>query len=171
LANFCSYLAADSRSTARLYAAVFHHLKACAWFAASVFTYSALILTFVTGTSAHSPEKKYFSHTNHEHAIIDQHKSGSLLGSLRNVVSNPAILWPLGPALILFLVPYGLFFITRLTIRAEVSRAISGKKFSRDTFIPETLTYGLKGADLHKILYHGDIVTHRESGRPDAKSP
>ena len=169
LANFCSYLAADSRSTARLYAAVFHHLKACAGFAASVFICSAVILTFVTGTSAHSPEKKYFSHTNHEHAIIDRHKSGSLLGSPRTVVS--AILWSFGPALILFLVPYGLFFITRLTLRAEVSRAISGKKFRRDTFIPETLTYGLKGADLHKILYHGDIVTHRESGRPDAKSP
>ena len=171
LANFCSYLAADSRSTARLYAAVFHHLKACAGLAVSVFLFSAVILTFVMRSSPHSPEKKYFSRINHEHTIIDQHKRGSLLGLPRTVVPSPATLGFFVPTLILFLVPYSLFFMNRLTLQANLRAVISGKKFSRDTFIPETLAYGLKGADLHKILYHGDIVKHHESGRPDAKSP
>jgi hypothetical protein len=150
LANFCSYLAADSRSTARLYKAVFHHLQYCGGLAVAVYIFLMVILAYVM-------------------PFIDLHyKSVSLLGSPRSL-SNPAIF--LAATLILFLVPYSLFFITRLALRADVRRVISGKKFTRDTFIPETLAYGLKGVDLHKILYHGDVVTHHESGRPDAKSP
>jgi len=153
LANFCSYLAADSRSTARLYGAVFQHLQQCGALAIAVYIFLMAILTYVM-------------------PFIDQHyKSGSLLGSPPTLVPKSAIRWFVAATLILFLVPYGLFLITRLTLREDVRRVISGKKFSRDTFIPETLAYGLKGADLHKILYYGDIVAHHESGRPDAKSP
>jgi hypothetical protein len=142
LANFCSYLAADWRSTVRLYEAVFHHLKAYAPLAVAVYIVSTVILTIVMGSSR---------------------------GSAGNVVSKLAFYWFIGTTLILFLVPYLLFFITRLTQRAKVRRVICGKKF-RDTFIPETLTYSLTGADLRKIFYHGDIVTYHESS-PDAKSP
>jgi hypothetical protein len=163
LANFCSYLAADWRSTARLYAAVFRHLKACSQLTVAVFIVSIVILTNVMSPNPQIVEetKKLF----YQGHTIDEH-----LGSLRTIVSNPEILWFLGPPLILFLVPYGLFFISRWANRAKVRRVISGKKF-RDTFIPETLAYSLTRADLHKILYHGDIVAHHESGRPDAKSP
>jgi hypothetical protein len=69
-----------------------------------------------------------------------------------------------------FLGFYGLFFIKRCALRAKLRRVISWKKF-RDIFLPKTLAYSLRGADLRKILYHGDIVAHHESGRPDAKSP
>jgi hypothetical protein len=152
LANFCSYLAADSRSTARLYKAVFHHLQYCGGLAVAVYVFLMVILTYVM-------------------PFIDQHyKSGSLLGPPPTLVPKSAIFWFVAATLILFLVPYGLFFVTRLTIREDVRHVISGKKFTRDTFIPETLAYGLKGVDLHKILYHGDVVTHHESDRPDAKS-
>jgi hypothetical protein len=160
LVNFCSYLAADWRSTARLYAAVFRHLKACAELIVAVFIVSIVILTNVANPQIAEETKK----------LIDQgHTIDERLGSLRTVVSNPEILWFLGPPLILFLVPYGLFFISRWANRANVRRVISGKKF-RDTFIPETLAYSLTRADLLKILYQGDIVKHHESGRPDAKS-
>jgi hypothetical protein len=176
LVNFCSYLAADWRSTARLYAAVFRHLKACAELTVAVFIVSIVILTNVIDSSrgpdvANPPERTaaqiveetrkliYQGHT------IDEHESGSLLRSLPTVVSNPAILLFLGLTLMLFLVPYGLFFITRWAKRARLRSVISGKKF-RDTFIPETLAYSLTRADLLKILYHGEIVAHHESGRP-----
>jgi hypothetical protein len=149
LANFCSYLATDSRSTTRLYGAVFQHLQHCGQLAGLVYFFLIVMLGSV------------------------QHKSGSLLGSPRTLVSNPAILWFFAPffaaTLILFLVPYSLFFINRLYLRAQLRRVISGKKFSRDTFIPETLAYRLTKADLHKILYHGDIVAYHEAGIPDAK--
>ena len=150
LANFCSYLAADWRSTVRLYGAVFHHLIACAQLVVAVYIVSIVILTNVEETRK---------------LIYQGHKSGSLLGSLPTVVSNPAILWFIGLTLMLFLVPYGLFFITRWAKRARLRSVISGKKF-RDTFIPETLAYSLTRADLLKILYHGEIVAHHESGRP-----
>jgi hypothetical protein len=190
LANFCSYLAADWRSTVRLYQAVFHHLQACAQLAVAVYIFSIVILTDIMGTSGrpdvvdaperavqilkeanfpHPPEKGYSGHIDQGHTI-DEHKSGSLLESLQTGVSKPAILWFFGASLTLFLVPYGVFFITRLTLRAKLRRVISGKKF-RDTFIPETLAYSLKRADLLKILYHGDIVAHHESGRLDAGEP
>jgi hypothetical protein len=175
LANFCSYLAADWRSTVRLYGAVFHHLITCAQLVAAVYIVSIVILTNVIssrGPDVANPPKQtaaqiveetrkfiYQGHT------IDEHKSGSLLGWLATVVSNPAILLFLGLTLMLFLVPYGLFFITRWAKRARLRSVISGKKF-RDTFIPETLAYSLTRADLLKILYHGEIVAHHESGRP-----
>lgn len=176
LANFCSYLAADWRSTVRLYGAVFHHLIACAQLVVAVYIVSIVILTNVMdpsrGPDVANPSKRtaaqiveetrkliYQGHT------IDEHKSASLLGSLPTFVSNPAILLFLGLTLMLFLVPYGLFFISRWANRAKVRRVISGQKF-RDTFIPETLAYSLTRADLLKIFYHGDIVAYHESGRP-----
>ena len=150
LANFCSYLAADWRCTLRMYGAVFEHLIACAQLVVAVYIVSIVILTNVEETRK---------------LIYQGHKSGSLLGSLPTVVFNPAILLFLGLTLMLFLVPYGLFFITRWAKRARLRSMISGKKF-RDTFIPETLAYSLTRGDLLKILYHGEIVKHHESGRP-----
>jgi hypothetical protein len=147
LANFCSYLAADSRSTARLYGAVFEHLSHWGPLPFAVFFVLIGMLCYV------------------------QHKGFSLLGSPRTLVSDPANLWFFAPTLILLLVPYSVFFIRRLYLRAQLRRVIAGKNFSRDTFIPETLAHGLTGADLRKILYHGDIVAYHEAGSPDAKSP
>jgi hypothetical protein len=147
LANFCSYLVADLRSTAGLYKAVFEHLGHCGLLAVAVF------FVFLIMVGAYVP-----------------HTSVSLIGSPRTLVSNPANLWFFAPALILFLVPYSLFFISRLNLRAQLRRVISGKKFNRDTFIPETLAYRLTRADLHKILCHGDVVAHHESGTLDTKS-
>ena len=147
LANFCSYLAADARSTARLYGAVFEHLGHWGPLPFAVFLVLMGMLFHV------------------------QHKSLSLLGSPRTLVSDPANLWFFAPTLILLLVPYSVFFIRRLYLRAQLRRVISGKNFSRDTFIPETLAHGLTGADLRKVLYHGDIVAYHEAGSPDAKSP
>jgi hypothetical protein len=174
LANFCSYLAADWRSTVRLYAAVFYHLQACAQLAVAVYIVSIVIfiLTNVMGSSrgpdvANRPERTAAQIAEETaRKLITREGRGSLLGSPRTLASKFVV-----PTLILFLVPYGLFFIKRLVLRAQVRRAISEKRFFRDTYIPETLAYGLTGADLHKILYHGDIVAHHESGRPDAKSP
>jgi hypothetical protein len=177
-ANFCSYLAADWRSTVRLYAAVFHHLQACAQLAVAVYTFSIVIfiLTNVLGSSrgpdvANRPERTAAQIAEETaRKLITREGRGSLLGSPRPVASNPATRWFLVATLILSLVPYGLFFIKRLVLRAQLRRAISEKEFFRDTFIPETLAYSLTRADLHKILYHGDIVAHHESGRPDAKT-
>jgi hypothetical protein len=174
LANFCSYLAADWRSTVRLYAAVFHHLQACAGLAVAVYIISIviLILTNVMGSSrgpdvANRPERtaaQIAEETGRK--LITREGRGLLLGSPRTVASRFLL-----PTLILFLVPYGLFFIKRLVLRAQVRHAISDKKFFRDTFIPETLAYSLTKADLLKIFYRGDIVKHHESGMPGAKSP
>jgi len=146
LANFCSYLAADARSTARLYGAVFEHLEHWGPLPLAVF---CILLGML---------------------FLAQPKSFSLLGSHRTLLFDPANLWLFVPALILLFVPYSVFFIRRLYLRAQLRRVISGKKFSRDTFLPETLAYGLRGAELRKILYHGDIVAYHEGGTADAKS-
>lgn len=173
LANFCSYLAADWRSTVRLYAAVFHHLQACAQIAVAVYIVSIVIFILINvmgsfrGPDVANRPERTAAQIAEETArkLITREGRGSLLGSPRTLASKFLV-----PTLILFLIPYGLFFIKRLVLRAQVRRAISEKRFFRDTFIPETLAYSLTRADLLKILYYGDIVAHHESGRPGAKS-
>jgi hypothetical protein len=51
LASFCSYLAADWRSTVRVYGAVFNHLFASTVTVVAVFLTSTVILTAVMGSS------------------------------------------------------------------------------------------------------------------------
>jgi hypothetical protein len=142
LARFCSYLAADWRSTLRLYGAVFEHFFACVGHVVAVYLVSIWILS----------------------RVIDFSKGPNV------VVSDLAFLWFFVSTLILFLVPYGLFFITRWVKRAQIRSMTCGQKF-RDSFIPKTLGYSLTRAHLRKILYRGDIVAHHESGRPAAESP
>jgi hypothetical protein len=174
LANFCSYLTADWRSTVRLYGAVFHHLKACAQLVVAVYIVSLVILTNLferpspfVGLATSGPLEELITIVSD--ALRDQLEETRKLiyqGHITiDAVSNPGILLFLGPPLMLFLVPYGLFFITRWAKRARLRSVISGKKF-RDTFIPETLAYSLTRTDLLKIFYHGEIVAHHESGRP-----
>jgi hypothetical protein len=146
LANFCSYLAADSRSTARLYGAVFDHFPASTVLVFAVYFASTVILTFVMGSSR-GPDV----------AVPP-------VGSLPTVLSNPVILASFVSPLILFLIPYGLFFITRWAKRAQLRSVTRGQKF-RDSFIPKTLGYSLTRAHLLKILYRGDIVAHHESSQ------
>ena len=148
LANFCSYLAGDSRSTAGLYKAVFEHLGRCGLLLVAAFGISLLI---VAGVSPNSELLLGSSKTLLRNPV-----------NLWSFVSNPANLWFFAPALIVFLIPYSLFFITRVSLRAQLTRVISGRKF-RDTFLPKTLAYRLTGANLQKILYHGDILAHHES--------
>jgi putative ABC transport system substrate-binding protein len=134
LVNFCSYPAADWRSTVRLYGAVLAHIRACAKLAGAICLVSIVALTRVMGASA-MPD-----HTD---------PGGSFLGWTQAFVSNRAILWIIATSLVLFLVPYGLFSMTRLVLRAKLRRVIAGKKFS-DSFLPETLAYSLTRADLLK---------------------
>jgi PhoD-like phosphatase/O-methyltransferase domain len=134
LVNFCSYPAADWRSTVRLYGAVLAHIRACAKLAGAICLVSIVALTRVMGASA-MPD------------LTDP--GGSFLGWTQAFVSNRAILWIIATSLVLFLVPYGLFSMTRLVLRAKLRRVIAGKKFS-DSFLPETLAYSLTRADLLK---------------------
>ena len=144
LASFCSYLAADWRSTVRVYGAVFNHLWASAGLVVAVFLTSTVILTGVT-SSSRGPDV----------AIPP-------LGLLPNAVSIPVFLASFVSPLILFLIFYGLFFITRWVKRAQIRNMTCGQKF-RDSFIPRTLSSSLTRAHLLKILYRGDIVAHHES--------
>jgi hypothetical protein len=140
LARFCSYLAADWRSTLRVYGAVFEHIFACVGHVVAVYLVSIWILS----------------------RVIDFSREPNV------VVSNLAFLWFFVSTLILFLIPYGLFFITRWVKRAQIRSMTCGQKF-KDSFIPKTLGYSLTRAHLLKILYRGDIVAHHESGRPAAE--
>jgi hypothetical protein len=144
LASFCSYLAADWRSTVRVYGAVFNHLLAFSGIVFAVFLTSTVILTgFITGSSRRPdvavPPVEF----------------------LPTAVYNLVFLACFVSPLILFLIFYGLFFITRWVKRAQIRNMTCGQKF-RDSFIPKTLGYSLTRAHLRKILYRGDIVAHHE---------
>jgi TIR domain len=144
LASFCSYLAADWRSTVRVYGAVFNHLFASTGIVFAVFLTSTVILTCVTDS------------------VRGPGVAVPPVGFLPASLSDPVFLACFVSPLILFLIFYGLFFITRWVKRAQIRNMTCGQKF-RDSFIPKTLGYSLTRAHLRKILYRGDIVAHHES--------
>jgi hypothetical protein len=147
LASFCSYLAADWRSTVRVYGAVFNHLFAFSGIVFAVFLTSTVILT----GSSRGPD-------------VAVPPVGFLPTAVFNPVFLPVFLACFVSPLILFLIFYGLFFITRWVKRAQIRNMTCGQKF-RDSFIPKTLGYSLTRAHLRKILYRGDIVAHHESAQ------
>jgi hypothetical protein len=144
LASFCSYLAADWRSTVRVYGAVFNHLFASTVLVLAVYLISTLILTEVMRSSR------------------GPHVAVPPVGFFSTSVSNPVFLCICVSPLILFLIFYGSFFITRWRKRAQIKKMISDQKF-RDSSLPKTLSSSLTRAHLDKILYRGDIVAHHES--------
>jgi hypothetical protein len=146
LASFCSYLAADWRSTIRVYGVVFNHLLASTMLVFAVYLTSTLILTEVMGSSR-GPDV----------AVPP-------VGFLSTSVSNPVFLCIFVSPLILFLIFYGLFFITQWVKRAQIRNMTRGQKF-RDSFLPKTLSSSLTRGHLLKIVYRGDVVAHHESAQ------
>jgi hypothetical protein len=146
LASFCSYLAADWRSTVGLYGAVLNRFIASTVLVVAVYLATTVMLTCVMGFS------KWLDVANPQ------------IGSVPTVVSNPAFLLFFVSNLILFLISYGLFFITRWRKRAGIRNMTCGQKF-RDSSIPRILSSSLTRAHLLKILYRGDIVAHHESAQ------
>jgi hypothetical protein len=146
LASFCSYLAADWRSTIRVYGAVFNHLLASTGLVFAVFLTSTGISTVFMGSSR-APDV-----------------AAPPVGFLPTAVSNPVFLASFVSPLILFLIPYSLFFMTRWKKRAQIRNMTCGQKF-KDSSIPRTLSSSLTRAHLLKILYRGDIVAHHESAQ------
>jgi hypothetical protein len=164
--NFCSYLAADWRSTVRLYGAVLKHLSVC--------TVIFLILNMVCLALA-----TYWANdaTDVSAAIPKVADADGVLEWGKAIVSDPmtwlqAVLhYPptvafVVASLVLYLLTYGAFSITRTILRANVRRVISGKRF-RENFLPKTLDGSLTRADLLGILYRGDIRAAHESLIPD----
>jgi hypothetical protein len=87
---------------------------------------------------------------------------------LQEVVRYPPAVAFVVATLVLYLVLYGAFSVSRAVLRAKVRRVISGKIF-RDTFLPRTLDGSLTRADLLEILYRGNIRAEHESDIPDAQ--
>ena len=106
LANFCSYLAADWRSTARMYGAIFglslHAIPVCAIL---VYLVSVFAMLRVIGPSA-LPK------------VIDPH--GSLLLWTRAVIHDPSSLCLALCYLVFLLVPYGGLIISRLRFQTRI---------------------------------------------------
>jgi hypothetical protein len=150
LVNFCSYLAADLRSTVRLYGAALNYwLNHCTGCASAV-------VGFYLGSIV---------------AVNDVLKQP--FGSRGIDVASNLPAWPslafIATNMVLFLVPYGYIFISRWNLRAKLRRVISGKKFS-ESLLPETLDFSLTRANLLKILYCGDIPAEHESNTPAAQN-
>jgi hypothetical protein len=169
LVNFCSCLAADWRSTVRLYGAMFNHMMQCMGLCVVIYFVSMVpVMLLVDDWVNVSP------------GIPGVTDSGGFLVWAQAVVSNP-LAWVQAVAfypptlafivtsLVLSLVAYGVFSMTRSVLRTKLRRVISGKKFS-ESFLPETLDFSLTKADLLKVLYLGDIPAEHESDMPAAEN-
>ena len=154
LTTFCSYLAADWRSTARLYSSVFRHIGACLTLSIGIYIGLISILTSCAEPS-------------------------SLAGSLRlplsvgawvqQELSNSAVVWFVAGSLLLFLLPYAFFVMARWHYRQTLGRMISRRRFSEE-YLPETLDYSLRRKDLVSIMVQGDVAAHHESQGPHHES-
>jgi hypothetical protein len=150
LALFCSYLAADWRSTVRLYATVLA-LSLPGFFAGIALEYLVSILAtlHIVGYSD-LPKAKLVS--------------GPLLSSVRNLSHDPPTLCMVLVTMALLLIPYVVLLAGRFRLRARIRRAAAGEVFSESLLSPyllsNLLSYSLAGADLLKMLYRGDV--HRE---------
>jgi len=153
LANFCSYLAADWRSTVRLYGAIFaFSLWPLALGFLLTYLVSILVMLGVMGASV-LPK------------AIDAH--GSPLFWANTAVQDPPTFFFVVVFLVIFFVPYSVFMMTRLRIRSRIRRAISAEKFSEslfsENFLSQALDYSLAGEDLLNVLYRGDTPAEHES--------
>jgi hypothetical protein len=99
LARFAAYLAADPRSTIRVYAAIFQRLKACMAFVLLAYGLSIALATGILG-------------------IED---------TRRDLYSVGIIFLCVGVGI--FLIPYLIYFLNRYLIRSELRAVISGKRF------------------------------------------
>jgi hypothetical protein len=152
LINFCSYLAADWNSTVRLYASVVRHIGRCAILLPPVYLISLVIAFSVSEARGASPRA----------AAPDPHQS--LLPLIQTFLSNSIIYCFVGSCIVLFLVPYGLFFASRRVMRVEIRNMVSRKQFS-ESFLPEILDYSLSKAELQTVLYRGDLRAEHEADR------
>lgn len=152
LANFCSYLAADWRSTARLYGAIF----AFGYWSLVVGLLLAYLVSILATLGVMGPSVL---------PKVDAH--GSLLLWASDVVHDPPTLCFVVIFLVIFFVPYSVFMMTRLRIRSRIRQAISAEKFSEslfsESFLSKALDYSLAGEDLLKVLYRSDIPAEHES--------
>jgi hypothetical protein len=149
LINFSSYLAADWKSTVRLYAAVFRHIGKCLILLAPVYFLSLVSALLVIGPTRASPRSP----------ASDPSQS---LESIQSFLSDPLIYCFVASCLVLFLVPYGLFFASRRVARARIRRTVSARRFS-ESFLPEVLDSSLARKDLLGVLYLGDMLAEHES--------
>lgn len=145
LSKFCSYLAADWRSTVRLYTAAFAHLKACSLFVASTYLVS---VSFLTG--------------------LTSRRSGRALLEDPFSPDTHSLAWFVFLNLALFAIPYAAFTIFRWNLRKRVRRVVSGREFST-TYLAETLDFELTRTRLLSVLHLDKVAAHHESA--GSKSP
>jgi hypothetical protein len=151
LVNFCSYLAADWRSTVRLYGALFNHMM----LGANIYFIICLISIVPVALWVDDWAKV-------SREIPKLTDSGGFIAWAQAVACYPPNISFIMVSLALCLLIYIVFSMTRSFLRRKVRRAISGKKFS-ESFLPKTLDFSLTRADLLKILYRDDIPAEHES--------
>jgi hypothetical protein len=148
MVKFCSYLARDWRSTLRLYAAVLSHTQKCLILLVPIYFVSLLVgLTF--GASM-TPEAQFA-------VFLGQ----PIIPWIMAMMSNPSVACFGVSSLLLFLLPYTAYFLTRALTRKRVRHAVSNQRFT-DVFLPETLDYSLARADLLAVLFNGQLIARHE---------
>jgi hypothetical protein len=156
LVKFCSYLAADWRSTVQLYFAVLAHWGRCASLLPAIIIVSLLVMMGVTELMGASSDFE----------PIDLR--GPLLRQV-NFVLYPPILSMMTAIWVLFFTLYSIFTLTRRSLRTRIKQAISSKKFN-ESFLPKTLDYSLTRGALLTMLYGGDLLAAHESKAPKAQN-
>jgi hypothetical protein len=156
LIAFSSYVARDWSSTLRLYGAVFSHLGKCSGLLAPVYVVSLLVALGASELTGTSPTP------------LAREMPRSFLPWIQSVLTNPAIYCFIATSVLLFLVVYCVFFVSRNVLRTRIRLAISTRKFS-ETFLPETLEYSLTKAGLLEALFRAELVAEHELVRPVAQ--
>jgi hypothetical protein len=154
LATFCSYLAADWRSTVRLYGSVFRHIGSCLMLSIAIYIGLISILTSCAEPSSPAGSARL---------------PLSVGMRVQSALSDFNVVWFVAGSLLLFLLPYAYFTLTRWHYRRTLGQMISRRKFSEE-YLPETLDYLLGRKDLVSILVLGDVAAHHESQEPHHES-
>lgn len=142
--RFTSYVLADQWSTLRLFVSVFQNLKAC--FISIILIYIILIFSATT----------YFSITDTVFEL-----QGASKNYLKSIINNPVHLTFFTAGVLLYLIPYSLFFLNRYVLRYEMRNAITGRRFDYD-LLPTVLEYSLLKENIKKNLIRGNVYAHYE---------
>jgi len=148
--HFCSYLAADWKSTVRLYASALRNMGKCISFILPIYIVTLFVMFGVS-------------------ALVEAPRSPKPPGQSDMMALSWVMFSWVASFVVLFLLFYTVFFASRRLLRARIRRAISTKKFS-ESFLPQTLDDSLRRVDLLAVLYRGDLLAEHEADRTNVRN-